>query len=51
MWGYPYLSLLGAGLLAALLVSTIFTREFRMTLVYGVPFLIALSGVWLYRHR
>ena len=51
MWGYPYLSLLGAGLLAALLVSTIFTREFRMTLVYGVPFLVALSGVWLYRHR
>lgn len=43
MWGYPYTSLLGAGLIAAILVTSLFTREFRMTLVYGVPFLVALT--------
>ena len=33
MWGYPYASLLGAGLMAAILLTTAFTRVFRMTLV------------------
>jgi L-asparagine transporter-like permease len=52
MWGYPYTSLLGAGLIAAILVTSLFTREFRMTLVYGVPFLVALTiaySVWFRR--
>src|SRR3984885_10717259 len=34
MWGYPYTSLLGAALMFAALVTTLFTREFRPTLVY-----------------
>ncbi len=43
MWGYPYTSVLGAVLLAAILVTSLFTNEFRMTLVYGLPFLAALT--------
>jgi AAT family amino acid transporter len=49
MWGFPATSLLGAALMAAALVTTYFTAEFRMTLLCGVPFMIALSvvyGVW-----
>jgi L-asparagine transporter-like permease len=53
MWGYPYASLAGALLMLATLVTTYFTDEFRLTLVYGVPFVVALSviyAVW-YRRR
>jgi amino acid transporter, AAT family len=42
MWGYPYTAAAGAALMAALLVTTAFTTEFRMTLVCGAPFLILL---------
>lgn len=51
MWGYPYSSIAGAGLMAAILVTTAFTREFRMTLVCGVPFLLLLAGVFSARYR
>ena len=43
MWGYPYTSVLGAVLMLAILVTSLFTREFRMTLVYGLPLLAALT--------
>jgi AAT family amino acid transporter len=43
MWGYPYTSLLGAALMSAALVTTLFTREFRPTLIYGIPFLVLLT--------
>jgi L-asparagine transporter-like permease len=43
MWGYPYTSALGAGLILAILMTSVFTREFRMTLVYGLPFLAVLT--------
>ena len=43
MWGYPYTSVLGAVLLVAILVTSAFTDEFRMTLVYGLPFLAVLT--------
>ncbi|HEV8334504.1 MAG TPA: amino acid permease [Steroidobacteraceae bacterium] len=43
MWGYPYTSVLGAGLMLAILVTSVFTREFRMTLIYGLPFLAVLT--------
>lgn len=46
MWGYPYTSLLGAGLILAILVTSVFTREFRMTLIYGLPFLAVLTIVY-----
>ncbi len=51
MWGYPYTSLAGAGLLIATLVTTAFTREFRMTLFCGVPFLLLLFAIFLMRYR
>ncbi len=51
MWGYPYTSIAGAGLTIATLVTTSFTREFRMTLFWGVPFLLLLAGIFFVRHR
>jgi len=49
MWGYPYTSLLGAALMSAALVTTLFTREFRPTLIYGIPFLLALTVAYTLR--
>ena len=49
MWGYPWTSLLGACLMAAILLTTAFTAEFRMTLVYGLPVLAGLALVWRLR--
>jgi AAT family amino acid transporter len=43
MWGYPYASLLGAVLMAAALLTTLFTTAFRPTLLYGIPFLLLLT--------
>lgn len=52
VWGYPYTSLLGAGLMAAALVTTLFVREFRPTLIYGIPFLLVLIVAYkLQRNR
>jgi L-asparagine transporter-like permease len=51
MWGYPYTSLAGALLMAAILVTTFFTEEFRMTLICGLPFLAALTGIFFLRYR
>ena len=47
MVGYPVTTALGAVLMAAVLVTTAFTSEFRMTLVFGVPFLACLTGAYL----
>jgi amino acid transporter, AAT family len=49
MWGYPYTSLLGAGLMSAALVTTLFTTAFRPTLIYGVPFLAVLTSAYFLR--
>jgi AAT family amino acid transporter len=49
MWGYPYTSMAGVALMSAALVTTMFTREFRPTLLYGVPFLIVLATVYALR--
>lgn len=52
MWGYPYTSLLGAGLMSAALATTLFTQAFRPTLLYGVPLVMVLSiGYGLRRRR
>ena len=48
--GFPYTTLLGAGLMAAVLITTAFTPEFRMTLVFGIPFLAALALAYRLRH-
>lgn len=46
MWGAPWTTAVGFVLMAGALVTTAFTREFKMTLVYGVPFLLGLVGVY-----
>jgi L-asparagine transporter-like permease len=51
MWGYPYASLLGAGLMAAILLTTAFTSVFRMTLVYGLPALGLFVVAWRLRRQ
>ena len=51
MWGYPYSSLLGAGLMAAILLSTAFTAKFRMTLIYGLPVLALFWAAWRLRRQ
>ena len=43
MWGYPYTTLLGAGLMLAALATTAFKPDFRPTLIYGFPFLLVLT--------
>lgn len=50
MWGYPYTSLLGAGLMLAALLTTLFEPDFRPTLTYGVPFLLILTIVYFLQH-
>jgi L-asparagine transporter-like permease len=51
MWGFPATTLLGAGLMAALLITTAFTDVFRSTLVFGLPFLALLVLLYYFRYR
>ena len=53
MWGFPVTTLLGAALMAALIVTTAFTHTFRSTLEFGLPFLglVVLAYYVWYRRR
>jgi L-asparagine transporter-like permease len=51
MWGFPATTLLGASLMAALLVTTAFTEAFRTTLLFGLPFLAILVLLYYLRYR
>jgi L-asparagine transporter-like permease len=51
MPGYPATTLLGAALMAAVLLTTAFTDAFRLTLVFGLPFLAALVVCYRLWHR
>lgn len=51
MWGFPWFTLLGAGLMLALMITTAFTQEFAMTLATGIPFLIVLCIFYFVRYR
>jgi L-asparagine transporter-like permease len=52
MYGFPATTLLGAALMAAVLLTTAFTDAFRMTLVFGLPFLICLSlTYWVWQRQ
>ncbi len=53
MPGFPVLTLLGAGAMLAILATTYFTSVFKMTLVFGVPFLLVLAVLYqlLFRRR
>jgi L-asparagine transporter-like permease len=46
MPGYPATTVLGATLMAAVLLTTAFTDAFRLTLVFGLPFLAALVLIY-----
>jgi L-asparagine transporter-like permease len=51
MAGFPVTTLLGAALMAAILVTTAFTAPFRMTLMVGVPYLALLALIYLILYR
>jgi AAT family amino acid transporter len=48
---HPFGSLLSAGLMASIMITTAFTNEFRMTLVYGLAFMVALVAAYLVWYR
>lgn len=43
---FPYTTLLGLFLMGAVMITTYFTEAFRMTLVFGVPFLMILTVIY-----
>jgi L-asparagine transporter-like permease len=49
--GYPATTLLGAALMATVLLTTAFTAAFRLTLVFGLSFLAVLTAVYWLRYR
>jgi L-asparagine transporter-like permease len=49
--GFPFTTLLGAALMAAVLLTTAFTAAFRMTLAFGLPFLAVLALAHAVRGR
>jgi L-asparagine transporter-like permease len=49
--GYPLTTLLGAALMFAVLLTSAFTREFRLTLAFGLPLLAVLSAVYWVWYR
>lgn len=51
--GFPWLTLLGATLMAAIMLTTLFTGVFRMTLIFGVPFVavvLLIDFLWYRKH-
>lgn len=51
MFGHPYASLIGAALIAAILVTTWWVEGMRITLIVGIPWLILLSGIYILAER
>ncbi|SHN42080.1 L-asparagine transporter [Duganella sacchari] len=51
IWAFPWLTMLGAGLMLAIMVTTAFTKEFAMTLMTGLPFMLALSVMYFFWYR
>jgi len=49
--GAPYTTLTGIALLLAILLTTPFTAQFRLTLAYGLPFLALLTAIFHLRQR
>ncbi|MNE61274.1 putative transport protein YifK [compost metagenome] len=43
MWGFPYLTIAGGVIMFAILFTTLLLPEFRMTLLIGIPLLVALN--------
>lgn len=51
MVGFPATTVLGAALMAAVMLTSAFTDAFRMTLVFGLPLLGVLSAAYWIRQR
>ena len=51
MWGFPWLTLIGAGLMLSIMATTAMTQEFSMTLATGLPFLALLSALYFLWYR
>jgi L-asparagine transporter-like permease len=51
MPGFPWTTLLGAALMSAALLTTAFTDAFRLTLVFGLPFIALLCAMYWLRYR
>jgi amino acid transporter, AAT family len=51
MIGYPYTSILGAGLIAAILGTTWWVEGMRIAVIVGIPWLILLTVVYLLAER
>jgi len=51
MRGFPVTTLVGATLMAAVLLTTAFTDAFGPTLAFGVPFLAILAAIYWLRYR
>jgi L-asparagine transporter-like permease len=51
MRGFPVTTLLGATLMAAVLLTTAFTDGFGLTLAFGLPFLAILGAIYWLRYR
>ncbi|MDF0606412.1 amino acid permease [Neisseriaceae bacterium TC5R-5] len=48
---FPVTTLLGLGLMLAIMLTTAFTEAFRMTLLFGVPFILLLLGLFYFMRR
>lgn len=51
MWGFPVTTLLGLALMLAIMVTTYFTDVFKLTLIAGIPFLLALILAYRLKRR
>jgi L-asparagine transporter-like permease len=51
MRGFPALTIFGGISVASILVSTLMIDAFRMTIFFGVPFLLALSAIYFLWYR
>lgn len=51
MWGFPYLTILGAGLMLSILVTTWFVDAFRMTIYVGIPWLVVISLAYMVHRK
>lgn len=51
LWGYPWTSLAGLILMIAVMITTLFTEEFKPTLLCGIPFTLTIGLIYYLRFR
>lgn len=49
--GFPLVTLMGLLLMVALLISTAFYDDFKLTLATGIPFVVCLSALYLFKYK